>query len=486
MDGTSHARASYLPGPGWGLPPLQGRTTDGQTIWGFTVEQLTGPDATIVFVPTLASSLDLSRLRADLTREQERARPLSPGTPALAARERQANGEPAAKTRKAVPPSPDRKSDLSAAPQSPTREDDMSDVPPLITQAQAALMRTGERPTAVTGPGQPGTLRTVATESLLVPAVGQDPTQATFQAEINALLDRGASETDIRDALKGYRDWGASVPGDKKLAFSARLMTGLLTMLPALTDEPAKRDLLGRALGRVGLVGTRGHLSPDTQRQIAAALRSHPIETSVPVDLIVDFLRSANSTGRKDLAKGQNRDTPAHEKRYILRNEFTRNGTRSGIAQALVGIFAKQVAQNDPPLATACQWVRSITGVFAGDTLPVSGTVVLRGAIGALTLDEASKAALAAALARPSQPIAESAQAKGVPKADAEKPAATHLTHPAASTSSLHSSSSSSSSTPSVEGGHFAAATLLALARSDDRVSPRNASAGGAGEHKAS
>jgi hypothetical protein len=362
----------------------------------------------------------------------------------------------------------------------------MLDLPPLMTQAQAALMRTGERPTAVTGPGQPGALRTVATERLLVQAVGQDPTQATFQAEINALLDRGASETGIRDALKGYRDWGASVPGDKKLAFSARLMTGLLTMLPALTDEPAKRDLLGRALGRLKLKEKWTFLTPDTQREIAAALRSHPIETSVPVDLIVDFLRSANSTGRKDLAKGQHRDTPAHEKRYILRNEFTRNGTRSGITQALVGIFAKQVAQNDPPLATACQWVRALAGVFAGDTLPVSGTVLLRGAIGALSLDEASKAALAAALAGPSQPIAESAPAKGVPKADAEKPADPPLTHPAASTSSLHSSSSSSSSTPSVEGGHFAAATLLALARSDDRVSLRNASAGGAAERKSS
>lgn len=71
MDG-----APYPPG-GWGTPPSQGRSSDGQTTWPFTVEQLTAPGATIVFVPTLASTLDLSRLRGDLEREQERAWPAS-------------------------------------------------------------------------------------------------------------------------------------------------------------------------------------------------------------------------------------------------------------------------------------------------------------------------------------------------------------------------------------------------------------------------
>ncbi|MES2480629.1 MAG: hypothetical protein V4609_01430 [Pseudomonadota bacterium] len=489
MDGTSYARASYLPGPGWGLPPVQGRTTDGQTIWGFTVEQLTGPDATIVFVPTLASSLDLSRLRGDLVREQQRAAPPSPGRLSPAVRERQINGEPAAKTRKAAPPSPDRKSDHPPTSDSPTREDEMSDLPPLITQAQAALMRADNRPTRVAMQGQTAAAKPLAIASVQAGPGGPSPAQARFQAEINALLDRGASDFEIRGALTGYRYWGTAALKGQPLAFSAGLLTGLLTMLPALKDEPAKRDLLGRALGRMGLTGTAARLSPDTQREIAEALSSPPIETTVPVDLIVDFLRSANSTGRRDLARGQNKDTPAQEKRYVLRNEYTRNGSRSGIAQALVGIFAKQVAQNAPSLATACQWVRALAGVFAGDTQKVTGAGLLRVAISELPLDAASKTALTAALAGPAQPIVVSAQSKGITIAGAAKPVDTLLTPPPALRSSLdatRSSSSSSSSTQPTQDAGSAAATLLALAGSEGRALPGSPRAGGAGEHKAS
>ncbi len=169
------------------------------------MEQLTGPGATIVFVPTLASSLDLSRLRADLTREQQRVRPPSPGRPALAVRERQPDGEPAAKTRKAVPPaappSPDRKSDRPAALDSPAREDEMSAPPPLITQAQAAQMRAAERPIRVATQGQMAAVKPLATASVQADPGGPSPAQARFQAQINALLDSGASDVEIRGVL---------------------------------------------------------------------------------------------------------------------------------------------------------------------------------------------------------------------------------------------------------------------------------------------
>lgn len=482
MNGASYARPSYLPGPGWGLPPVQGRTSDGQTIWGFTVEQLTGPDATIVFVPTLASSLDLSRLRGDLVREQQRAAPPSPGRLSPAVRERQLNGEPAAKTRRAapqtVPRSPDRKSDGPTSSDSPTHEDEISDLPPLITQAQAAQLRPAEWPAAVRTQAQPVAPKTVSTLSFRASPAGPSQAQTAFQSELTALLDRAASEAEIKEFLKRNRYWGASAPTGKVLAFGAELMTGLLTMLPALKDEPAKRDLLGRALGRMGLTGTASHLSPDTQREIAAALRSPQIETTVPVDLIVDLLRSANSTGRRDLARGQNKDTPAHEKRYVPRNEFTRNGSRSGIAQALVGIFEKRLAHDPPSQATACQWVRALVSVFAGDTLPVTGTGLLSAGIGALSIDGASKAALFAALAGQAPPIAQDAQIKLISQAAADTLSDTPPTHPPASGSSRPSSSTSSSSSSSVDDSEIATVALLALAGSEDRGSSRQASAG--------
>ncbi len=96
----------YLGGPGWGALPVQGRTSDGKLVWGFTLEQLTSPDAAIVLVPTMASAVDLSRLRGNLRGEQERTPPESSASPGPVVRDRLSTGEPMNKTRKAVQPHP--------------------------------------------------------------------------------------------------------------------------------------------------------------------------------------------------------------------------------------------------------------------------------------------------------------------------------------------------------------------------------------------